>query len=250
MKVLVDIGNTRVKWAVLADGDWSADGSVVHGNDPQAAAAAVLDRVDTAPDLLLLSNVAGEPFATGFLAAIGARWACPVRVAASQPAAGRVRNAYDDCAKLGVDRWLGILAAARLYPGGACIVDAGTAVTIDLLAADGAHLGGYIVPGLDLMWRSLAADTGDLARFAGSGAGRAAGSRAWGRNTADAITHGALAALCALIERCAATLAEDNKESVVVVTGGDAARIAPHLAVALEHRPRLVLEGLALWQPG
>lgn len=249
MKLLIDIGNTRVKWAGMVDGALTDDGSLVHAGDPAKAAARLLGQIGARPDSITLANVAGPAFADEFLNVIGGRWSCPVQIATTQRAAGRVRNAYEDHTKLGVDRWLAILAAAHRHPGAACIVDAGTAVTIDLVAASGEHQGGYIVPGPDLMWRVLSGETGDLGRFAAEDAAGRAESLALGRNTRDAIGHGSLAAICALIERCARRLGEDNV-GVVVVTGGAAGRIVPHLAVDLDHRPRLVLEGLALWEPG
>jgi len=249
VKLLIDIGNTRIKWARLVDGELTDDGHLVHAGAPAGAAAQLLQHVPVPPDAIALANVAGPAFGDELLNGIGARWNCPVQIATTQPGAGRVRNAYEDHTKLGVDRWLAILAAAHRYAGAVCVVDAGTAVTIDIVAASGEHRGGYIVPGPDLMRRVLAGETGDLGRFtAGDEAGRTE-SLALGRNTGDAIGHGSLAAICALIERCARRLGEDNG-GVVVVTGGAAGRITPHLAVDLEHRPRLVLEGLALWEPG
>lgn len=250
MKLLVDVGNTRIKWATHADGELTDMDSFVHAGDPVAAADALLARFTTAPDIVLVANVAGPAFDAALSDGIRARWNLDARFATSQKAAGRVRNAYRDVTKLGVDRWLAVLAAADRYPGATCVVDAGTAVTIDLVDAGGAHLGGYIVPGLDLMWSALTEDTGNLGRFtAGDDVGRPE-TPAPGRDTGEAIGHGSLAAICALIERCAGGLAAHNRDVVVVVTGGDAGRIVPHLAVDLEYRPQLVLEGLVLWEPG
>jgi len=249
VKLLIDIGNTRIKWAGLADGELTGDGELVHADDPAGTAAQLLKRVPVPPEEIALANVAGPAFGDDFLNGIAARWSCPVQIATTQAVAGRVSSAYEDHTKLGVDRWLAILAAAHRYSGAVCIVDAGTAVTIDIVAATGEHQGGYIVPGLDLMRRALTGQTGDLARFTAGYDGGRAESLVLGRTTGDAIGHGSLAAICALIERCARPLGEDNG-AVVVVTGGAAGRIIPHLAVDLEHRPRLVLEGLALWEPG
>ncbi len=250
MKLLIDIGNTRIKWATLESGELTRAGGFAHQGEPSAAAAALIERVGGAPDTVLVSNVAGPAFAAAIAAAVSVDWNLDARFAETQPRSGRVRNAYRDHTKLGVDRWLAILAAAARYPAAVCVVDAGTAVTIDLVAATGEHLGGYIVPGPGLMRRALTADTGDLGRLTSGDAEQRAQSIAPGRDTGEAIGHGSLAAICALIERCARRLAEDNRDYIVVVTGGDAERIMPHLAVDLEYRPRLVLEGLALWEPG
>lgn len=250
MKLLVDVGNTRIKWATLENGELTRAGGFAHASEPSAAAAALVERVGAVPDTVLVSNVAGAAFAAAIAAAVSAGWKLDARFAETQPRAGRVRNAYRDYGRLGVDRWLAILAAAARHPAAVCVVDAGTAVTIDLVAAGGEHLGGYIVPGPGLMRRALTADTGDLGRLTAGEADTREQSTAPGRDTSEAIGNGSLAAICALIERCAARLAEDNRDFVVVVTGGDAERIMPHVAVDLEYRPRLVLEGLALWEPG
>jgi len=250
VKLLIDIGNTRIKWAALIDGELTSDGNFAHGGDPAAAAAALLAQVQDCPEAAAAANVAGADFADMISGGIRERWNIEVKLAGPQAVAGQVRNAYRDHTKLGVDRWLAILAAAHRYPGAVCVVDAGTAVTIDLVAPDREHLGGYIVPGLDLMWRVLTADTGDLGRLVAGDSGVRAAAIAPGRSTPEAIGQGSLAAICALIDRCALGLAEDNRGCVVVVTGGDAERIIPHLAGDLEHRPRLVLEGLVLWDPG
>lgn len=250
MKLLIDIGNTRIKWATLESGELTRAGGFAHENEPGAAAAALVERVAASPDTVLVSNVAGTAFGDAMAVAVRAAWNLDARFAEAQPRSGRVRNAYRDHRALGVDRWLAILAVAARYPAAACIVDAGTAVTIDLVAADGEHLGGYIVPGSGLMRRALTADTGNLGRLTAGEAGDRERSIAPGRGTSEAIGNGSLAAICALIERCADRLAEDNSDYIVVITGGDAERIIPHLTVDLEHRPRLVLEGLAVWEPG
>jgi type III pantothenate kinase len=250
MKLLIDVGNTRIKWAALAGADLEHVGEARHGNDPDAAAGALIERFHLRPDTVLVANVAGAAFAAALATRIRARWEIEPRFAETQRIAGKIRNGYRDHTTLGVDRWLAILAAADRYRGAAVIVDAGTAITIDLVEADGEHVGGYILPGLDLMRRGLRADTGDLGRLAPPEAGDPIASPVPGRGTAEAIGHGSVAAICALIDHCARRADAHNTESVVVVTGGDAGRIIPHLAVPAEHRPLLVLEGLVLWEPG
>jgi type III pantothenate kinase len=248
MRLLVDVGNTRIKWGQLEGEVLTAPGAFIHGGDSSAAVAALLDVIKDAPDALLVANVAGGDFEKAISREVAVRWNMEPQFASTQPSAGRLRNAYADHTRLGVDRWLAMLAAAARFSDAVYIVDAGTAVTLDLIAADGEHLGGYILPGLDLMRRALTGDTGDLVRFTAGEAANADAAPVPGRTTAEAIDHGAVAAVCALIDRCARSSSGDNRQ--VVVTGGDAGRIVPHLAVGFEHRPHLVLEGLALWKPG
>ena len=162
-----------------------------------------------------------------------------------------MQNGYDDYRQMGVDRWLGILATRNRYSQAACIVDAGTAVTIDQVDASGTHLGGVIVPGLDLMRRSLLSDTGDIGRLAGlENNGLAPDKRIiLGKTTEDAIRGGSLSAICGLIEFCMEQLHSRDGDSVLIVTGGDAERIVPQLRVAADHHPLLVLEGLMIYLP-
>jgi type III pantothenate kinase len=182
--------------------------------------------------------------------AVRERWGLPVRFAATQLQAGMVRNGYHDFRQLGVDRWLAIIAAVDQIAGSVCIVDAGTAITIDAVAAGGAHLGGYIIPGLDLMRLSLDEETGDLRRLAGEKFQELpAGLPALGHSTAEAIGGGTLAAVCGLIDRCVgALLCERDAVPALVVTGGNAERLLRHLDMTAHHRPQLVLEGLKLYE--
>ncbi len=247
MKLLVDIGNTRIKWALLGADGLEQPGDVVHRTDPAGAIATMLNRVTAPPRTIHVANVAGSALGAAVSAALGAHWNLPVEFAETQASTGEVRNAYSDHRMLGVDRWLAILAGVERYPGALCIVDAGTAITVDLVAAGGAHLGGYIVPGIDLMWSALVSDTGDLARSAGADSRRPPGSIEAGRDTAAAIAQGGLAMHCAWIEHCVRKLTADNKPPVLLMTGGDAPRILAHLETDSAHRPQLVLEGLALY---
>lgn len=252
MRLLIDIGNTRIKWATFADGAFLETGEAVHRDqvldDALLFVDQVLGRINDKPEQVLAANVAGEKIGNAVHDAVRARWGLPVDFAATQPAAGDVFNGYDDYRQMGVDRWLAILGARHRYRQALCVVDAGTAVTADQVDDSGKHLGGVIVPGLDLMRRSLVSDTGDIATDLES---EPAPERLiFGRSTADAIDGGVLSAICGLIEDCMAGLSSRYGDSVLVVTGGDAERIIPQLRVDADHRPLLVLEGLAIYVPG
>ena len=150
---------------------------------------------------------------------------------------------------MGVDRWLAILAARKRYGGAVCVVDVGTAVTIDQVDDTGQHLGGVIVPGIDLMYRSLFKDTGDIGRLdARSENPPPAERETLGRSTTAAINGGIMSAICGLIESCAAQLEARCRDNVLIITGGDAERIVSHLRIAAEIRPALVLEGLMAYE--
>jgi len=242
MDLLIDIGNTRIKWAMLDDG-LLQDSDAIEHRMGSAAITTMLERITVVPSGIVAANVAGDRIGALISAAVREHWKLPVCFATSQPQAGTVRNGYDDFRQLGVDRWLAIIAAADRFAGPVCIVDAGTAITIDVVADGGNHLGGYIIPGLDLMRRSLGEETGDLRQLAGDE--RPAGRMTPGHGTAEAIAGGSLAAVCSLIDRCIGELRGGNATPELVITGGDAERLIPYFDVTTHLRPQLVLEGLA-----
>lgn len=248
MKLLVDVGNSRIKWATVDDGAFKGSDQIAHGPDADASIACLLDSCPQKPGYVLAANVAGTDFEDALSKAVAERWGLTVEFARTQAAAGPVRNGYLDYRQLGVDRWLAILAAVQHYRKAVCVVDAGTAVTIDQVDDQGQHIGGIIVPGLALMLRALTGNTGDLERLADSGEwpGQPA-ARLVAGSTDDAMTGGALSAIRGLIEECMQSALERWEDPVLVITGGDAGRIISQIRVAAKHHPMLVLEGLALY---
>jgi type III pantothenate kinase len=151
-----------------------------------------------------------------------------------------VVNGYDDPTSLGADRWAALVGARGLTPAPACIIDCGTAVTVDALAANGEFLGGAIFPGLALARAILAHGTAAVQPPPGSDAS------CLGRSTADAVAGGTLFALAGAIER---VVREQQVQlggaARVLMTGGDAPLLAARIAQPVEHVPDLVLQGLA-----
>ena len=250
MRLLLDVGNTRIKWATLANGALHGDDVLVHRSEPAASVAKLLDRCPARPEQVLVSNVAGSDFDKAISAGIDSRWDLSVEFALSQSSTASLRNGYLDCRQLGVDRWLAMLAAVRQYRQAVCVVDAGTAVTIDQVDEHGQHLGGIIVPGFDLMREALTGNTGDLERLTGSGRRpEPVESGLFGQCTDAAISGGTVVAIRGLIEECRGSAKPGSVDPVLVITGGDAERIIPHLRIPVEHHPLLVLEGLAIYEP-
>jgi len=160
-----------------------------------------------------------------------------------------IRAEVDKPERVGVDRLLAALAAFRRAEGACIVVDAGTAVTVDAVSADGAFQGGAIFPGLEMIARALAEGTAILPRV-----DLPSEAPLVGKNTREAISaglvHGVTGAVAALVEGARKTV---GREAAVLLTGGDAALLAPHLpAVLREVVPNLVLEGLVIayreWQ--
>jgi type III pantothenate kinase len=242
--LLVDIGNSRVKWALLDAGALA----------PQRAAAYAQWSADdwrrelfTNPGIrrAVVASVAGTESIERLRAAASAHPGCEVRVVTTSGAAGGVRNAYPEPRLLGIDRWLAVIAAHHLTGAACCVVDVGTAATIDAVTADGRHLGGFIVPGPRLMVASLLRGTSDLESH--SAASASDGNSLFANNTRDAIERGAVVALASLAERSVQDLERiTGAVSNLLVTGGAAPLVLPHLRRDARHVPDLVLRGLAV----
>jgi len=239
--LVVDAGNTRLKWGVAQAGRWIAR-DAISTSDAMGLAQA-LDRLDVAPSVAVGCNVAGPEVGDRVSAAIAARglelhW----NVARSSQAG--VTNGYDDPSRLGADRWAALMGAwARV--GSACVVvNAGTAITVDSLSRDGHFLGGIILPGLDTMLDALEARTAGLRRMPGV-------HRDFPTNTADAMTTGVIDAAVGAVQRVRARLERRMPGEVrILLSGGAALALRPHLGDTCEQVDQLVLEGLRVVAEG
>jgi type III pantothenate kinase len=187
-----------------------------------------------------LASVVPPPLAQALAAALAARFE-HVRQAQSLPALGRLRIAYREPSRLGVDRFLAMLGALEGEGGGPwLVVGVGTALAIDALGADGKHLGGRIAPSPALMRAALHARVPHLPGSGGAPVDFAA-------NSADALASGCEGAAVALVEdsRERARAAFGTRPTLLL-HGGGADALAERLPAA-ELRPALVLEGLATW---
>jgi type III pantothenate kinase len=232
MIICLDSGNSRIKWGVYDGGQWLAQGAVVH-SDIEQLGRLVNDWPQ--PDKVMLANVAG-PEVGGRIRELLAPWLPVLFEARSEAARCGVSNLYRNPGQLGVDRWCALIGARGLSQTAAIVVMAGTATTIDTLDAEGNFLGGLILPGGDLMRRALAADTAALPFADGRHAD-------YPRCTDDAIVSGCIEAQIGAIERAWQRLG--NIDKVCLLSGGNAASLAPHLGIRWRAVANLPMEGLA-----
>jgi type III pantothenate kinase len=233
MLLLVDAGNTRVKWAIAPDnaapGDWIAHGAVAHADLETLGGEWRQQTITRA----IVSNVAG--------AVLGERLAAilpvtPTPFVARLELAG-LRNRYREPARLGADRFAAALGARTLAPARALVVaTCGTATTVDAVSRDGDFIGGMILPGLGLMLGALARNTAQLPQVTAGTSIPAA----FADNTQDAILSGCLAAQAGAIERACAAL----PDALCILSGGAAPQVAPALAVPYRMLDNIVLVGL------
>jgi len=254
MILLLDIGNSFIKWAWL-DSDWpkcvrkglpnlsDADELLHAGEDMPAVLEAAWKDLDK-PEQVWLSNVAGSDIQTLIETWIDAHWACPVKSATTESKSGSVINAYPEPSQLGVDRWLGLLAANVAYAGPSAVIDCGSAITIDAIDASGKHLGGLILPGIKMMRDSLYSNADGVTESAEV---ETPAGMLFASNTATGVEVGSMYAVVAYIERVVTDMNRELGDKLsCVLTGGDAEEVQPLLSVAVEYNPVLVLQGLAL----
>jgi type III pantothenate kinase len=248
--LLVDIGNSRVKWGRL-----ERDGRIVVGTPLTTDASmlgADLDRVWAGierPPAIVVCNVAGAAVEAALAEWVLRHWTLGPQLIRTAREGFGVVNGYTEPGRLGVDRWVGLIGARAVFGVPACLIDCGTAVTVDLLDSQGRHRGGLIAPGLRLMTDALRRGT----RGGGGIGGPAAGltTRFWGQSTGEGLESGALQTAAGLVERAAQRARRDlGAEPTLVLTGGDASAISPLLSVPYRLAPTIVLQGLARFADG
>jgi type III pantothenate kinase len=246
MSLVIDIGNTRIKWAEVDDGGLRGHGQAAHLDDFEAAFEKLAAALPKQSARVVVANVAGERFAKRLAELVRLRFRIEPELVVPTAERFGVRCGYANPARLGADRWCATLAAHRLA-GAACVIGAGTAVTFDAVGADGRHLGGLIFAGPRLVADALERSTSNVGATALADAAPR-GAALLGTNTDAAVGHAALLGVAAAIDRAVATVGHAlGATPTVFLTGGDAARLRGWLETATQERADLVLEGLALF---
>lgn len=245
--LLLDAGNTRLKWAVLdtdragKSGDdlsapfgWLAVGALAYD---ELSNLPVLGQQAGAFSACYGVNVAGDGVAVSIRQALAPTGVAPLWLNATV-AAGGVMNGYLPPESLGADRWAALRAARERTTEAALVVSAGSALTVDALSANGQFIGGIILPGMQMMRQALANATAQVGIQHGE-------VRAWPHTTADAVESGLMTACTGAIETSLARLEKTAAAKPrLFLTGGDAPRIAPFLSRDACIIPGLVLEGV------
>lgn len=240
MTLLVDIGNTRIKWAFLSAQGLSSYGQCLH--DESHVLEELLRNGPLRPGHIYVSCVAGNDTWLNVSQRLQKFCDRPVRRLQTGVACCGVSNGYIEPMQLGVDRWVALIAAYNRFEEPLCVVDCGSAVTVDALSGDGTHLGGYIVPGMTMQRKLLQEGTAAVSATAGR-----IPEQVWGRDTAGCLLRGSAEAIAGLVERSVRQLERECGEGIkTVVTGGDAAGILPILSGDAHHEEHLVLQGMAL----
>jgi type III pantothenate kinase len=237
--LLVDLGNARLKWALSAQGSWRTGVMAAPGRDLSTELSRAWGEVES-PQRVVISNVAGDEPLHVIERWASEHWSARWHVVHAEAECLGVKNTYRDPSQLGADRWAALIAARGLTASAACVVDCGTAVTLDTLSEEGKFLGGVIFPGLTLLRQSLVGGTKEIKQVDGDD------SRCFARTTADGVATGTLYGLAGAIDRVMDEFQQGLGSAMqIYLTGGDAPRLAPRLGHAVTQLPDLVLRGLA-----
>lgn len=248
----IDIGNTRLKWALFAAPQPGAS-MLNHG-------VVFLETIDTladtdwkalpAPQSMLGCVVAGDAVRRRAEEQLEL-WDTPPRWVVPSAHEAGLHNGYDHPSRLGADRWVALAGArwraltavvAGAKPRPALVVMVGTCVTVDALDADGRFLGGFILPGFGLMQKALEMGTAGLKVPTGEVVD-------FPTNTSDALMSGGAYAMAGAIERQAQRLhLLTGEEPLLLMTGGAAPKLAPITDLPFETVDGLIFEGLLMLQ--
>lgn len=231
-----DLGNTRIKWHA------QGAGGVIEYSQIEEVLASLLSKMPSVQEVVFASVVKDERrnrFVERLSSHRGVRlFECVVTASALG-----VTCAYQDPSRLGIDRWLAVVAAWSICGQPVLVADLGTAATLDFIGKDGRHQGGYILPGLKLGVSSLLGGTSNVLADQ-TRLGEA--SRTPGKNTNDAVCNGAIVAMAATLEVSLKRLQLDFPEAGLLLTGGDGELVARHLDCHYQINSHLVFEGMQL----
>jgi type III pantothenate kinase len=242
MMLLVDAGNTAVKWGICEAGEIvSADWFVHRGFSITEQLTRYWSSLQP-PDEVCITSVAGEALDAALSAWTQRQWSLIPRFISTTDTACGVTNAYPVAADLGVDRWAALIGAHHHIRDAVCIVDCGTAITVDMLAANGHHQGGLILPGVELLQQVVQQDTAGVRPVTEMPV-----VNLFANNTGAGVYSGAVYMAVTAIDRIINDIASAHDQDFeVVITGGDAGTMLPLLARSAHHDPELVLKGLAI----
>ena len=248
MNLLIDIGNSRIKWCLYnsLENEFGLEGAMLRDKAELPALFSEhwgsLDK----PDRVVISNVSGQQLAEIIDAWIDKEWQIKTEYVKTEVFSHGVTNAYSDYLELGVDRWMAIIAAWQRFQEegkAVCVVDCGTATTIDGISASGQHLGGFIIPGYTTMQEMLVNNTSDIEI-----ARKTLPSTNFCSSTEAGVNSGCYLATISIIDRVVTSMQDEfGKQINCIITGGNAELFVEQLAGKYEYEPKLVLHGLAMF---
>ena len=244
MILVVDIGNSRIKWVCLDEPSLDAVGETVHCQTSIDAFHVIGEALPSDISRVIATNVAGKSHELALASVCAERWSISPEFVIPDKEGHGISSVYADPSKLGADRWAALIAAHRLEKGASAVIDAGTTVTLDMVDAKGQHLGGLIMAGPDLVYSALNNETGNIGKI-NLTPDASSGLEILGSNTKMAVANGTMLSIASAVDRALLTVSAEIRESpTVYITGGNALVLSSWLETRAQYRPNLVLEGL------
>lgn len=239
--LVIDIGNTHLKWAVEQDGVFHYGGQT-EATEEGISVLFQTPFLNETPEWIMVANVANPVLSEKLSVRAMEIWGSQVEILVTPKQACGVTNAYQPATKLGIDRWAAMVAAFDEVKGPVCIVDSGTAVTLDVVNREGTHLGGLIIPGYKLMQTCMQQGT----RMEFRNELIISTQAELGQSTEQGIYHGTALAISGMVNKMYQKLQNELAGLSLILTGGDAEVLQVQLDYQSNIDPHLVLKGLAI----
>ena len=243
--LLMDIGNTRIKWGVLENKALSGIGSLLTPHSSDFDLKPLFMSVPSDVKSIVASCVLSKKTQIKLAESFSDHFELAIEFIEPKNRFSGLMNGYTNPSKLGADRWAAMIGAHNEFGGNILVVDMGTAITIDYINAEGVHKGGQILPGLKSFFNILDQSTGSINTKININDTAAQDIKKWGKNTDDAVISGAMSAISGAINAAVFSFKIENSMPSVILTGGDAIYFKDVFDYSLSYRPNLVLEGLA-----
>jgi len=237
MRVEIDAGNSRVKWRICTEQIVESRG--VFSNKDIEVFLKALDQIPSIENIYIAS--VSHPSILNRIATYCSKRGCPLIEAKTKKITAGVTCGYSDPSILGIDRWLGIVAAYNRFRLPCIIIDAGTTLTIDIVSGDGRHLGGYILPGKEMSLNIMNAGAQQIQINIDNDQNITNPSP--GNSTEECIAKGQILMIKSIIEYLVKNSEERNKTQIIA-TGGNAQDIINVLGSDAHFDPELILNGL------
>lgn len=251
MNLLIDIGNTCIKWLThhSEKNEFSLSGTFFHHDDSdlQTLLSEHWQKL-ACPHRILIANVSGSRIAEIINQYIETTWNIKAEYVETQAFSHGIHNAYTDYHTLGIDRWMAIIAAWHKFHHhhkAICVVDCGTTTTIDVISPSGQHTGGIILPGYTAMLDVLIKSTANINIAYQNDEIKPTFGLA--NTTERGISNGCFFAIVATINQVVTSCSNEYQDEIKsIITGGNAMLFLRQIETTLEYEPNLVLQGLAI----
>ena len=243
--LLMDIGNTRIKWGVLEKRALSEIGSLSTPHSRDFDLTPLFMSLPSDVKSIVASCVLSKETQIKLTESFSDHFELAIQFIKPKNRFSGLTNGYTNPSKLGADRWAAMIGAHNEFGGNILVVDMGTAITIDYINAEGVHKGGQILPGLKSFFNILNQSTGSINTKININDTAAQDIKKWGKNTDDAVISGAMSAISGAINAAVFSFKIEDSMPSVILTGGDAIYFKDVFDYSLSYRPNLVLEGLA-----